>query len=463
MIETVNAIPEDFGTASPPRLRIQTFTSTVLDPETNDFVASDLRVERVDAAGACVVRGADPVSNKTSVFSVFDYECPFGVPVRYVVTDLGTGQRVTSSTVTLSPTGFYPNNVGFTTTRGAVWLKHLSDTALSMPIDLANAESPQFKQTRSVVDVLNRRTPIVVADARRKNLTSTLDIRTWSLEEAARVREILADNSVLLLDVPAGERWGITHWYIAVGDVTEERLWQEWAPFEGRVFHLPVEIVDRPTGGVVYPACCYASEQRGKGSYYDLNAAHPTYAQLTSCYVPPPPDPDPDPLDPGGTSKPGLKMFSSAIEGDDEDGAVRGPGYWQSTPEDWGPNTFTVDDPDGEEIWFFAQYNVRSSQQPMTLAILLTEAPTFPAAGQVGPLVSSTTEDPISQHTLISVVTPDPLLVPQGTYRATYVVYSNGTWIEAPRFDSTEIRYASGVFLYSRNYTYRAGDAPEFM
>ncbi len=463
MIETVNAIPEGFGTASPPRLRIQTFTSTVLDPETNDFVASDLRVERVDAAGACAVRGADPVSNKSSVFSVFDYECPFGVPVRYVVTDLATGQRVTSSTVALTPTGFYPNTVGFSTTRGAVWLKHLSDTALSMPIDLSNAESPQFKQTRSVVDVLDRRSPIVVADAKRKNLTSTLDIRTWSLEEAARLREILADNSVLLLDVPAAERWGITHWYVAVGDVTEERLWQEWAPYEGRVFHLPVEIVDRPTGGVVYPACCYASEQRGKGSYYDLNAAHPTYAELTSCYVPPPPPPDPDPLDPGDTDKPGLRLFTSALD-DETEGMVRGPGYWQSSPQQWNPNTFTVDDPDGEEIWFYAQYNIRSSEQPMTIAILLAEGTTFPLAGQVGPLVSSSTEDPITQQMLIGVTSNGPLLIPPGTYTVVYLLYSDGTWIEAERLDGSGLpRYASGVFLYSRNYAYHPGEAPEIM
>ncbi len=275
MSVTVTPITESDWT--PPRVRLDV---------TADADAA-VRIVRIDPRSATPVRGTDEpyalVAGQT--VTLYDYEVPFGMPVRYLATD-AEGKSTASTKVTVNPVNFYPNDVGFTTTRGAVWLRHLTIPKLSMPVDLSNAESPTFKQARSVVDVLNRRSPIVVSDARRKRLTTTLDIRTWSLEESAQLREMLSDNSVLLLDVPDGERWGITHWYIAVGDVTEERLWQEWAPFEGRVFHLPVEMVDRPTGGTVYPECCYWSEQRNKATYFDLNEAHPTYAQMTVCAVP---------------------------------------------------------------------------------------------------------------------------------------------------------------------------------
>lgn len=229
------------------------------------------------------VRGAEPVNNGGLFLIVNDYEAPFGVPVVYEAVGSESRSTAVSASVTLNPENWYPNDQGFFTNRGAVWLRHLTKVGLSMPIDLFNAESPVFKQTRSVLDVLDRRTPIVIADGRRKQLTSTLDIRVWSLEEGDRLKALLEDNSVLLLTVPAAERWGITQWYVTVGDVTEERLWQEWAPFEGRVFHLPVEIVERPSGGRVYSTCTYWSEQQRHASYLELAESYPSYAEMSIC------------------------------------------------------------------------------------------------------------------------------------------------------------------------------------
>jgi hypothetical protein len=238
---------------------------------------------RRDPDRAWPVRGAEPIAvTAGQSVTVRDFECPFGVDVHYQAGAGPVGVAEQGFT-RLIPTAYYPNDQEWSTLKGAAWLRHLAIPQLSMAIDLANAESPVFAQTRTVAPVLNRPSPIVLADGRRKNPTSTLDIRTWSLEEADKFRALLADNSTLLLDVPAGERWGITHWWVSVGDVTEERLIQEWAPFEGRVFHLPVEIVDRPAGGVIYPSCCYWTEQRGLVSYLQLPEHRPTYGDMASC------------------------------------------------------------------------------------------------------------------------------------------------------------------------------------
>jgi len=244
--------------------------------------ATQVRVFRRDPDRSRPVRGCEPLQLTGATATVHDYEVPFGVGVCYEAVD-DDGQTAVSATVNMFPTAFYPNDQGWSTSRGAVWLRHLTNPRLSMPIDLANAESPVFKQSRTVLDVLNRPEPVVLTDGNRKTFTTTLDVRTWSLEEADRLRALLADNTALLLSVPPRERWGLTSHYIAVGDVTEDRLWQEWAEYEGRVFHLPVEIVERPVGGKIYADCSYWSAQQSVASYLDLAARYNTYAQLATC------------------------------------------------------------------------------------------------------------------------------------------------------------------------------------
>lgn len=268
---------------------------------------AQVTVARRDPDLSRAVRGCEPVTvTAGSPVDIFDYEAPLNEYVVYEAVDENGLSAISDGTRNDGYYG-YVNDVGWSGDGlGAVWLKHLTIPQLSMQVDLSNADSPQFAQTRSVQAVLNRRDPIVLSDTKRKYPTSTLDIRTWSLEEATRLRRLLADNTVLLLQVPVGERWGISNWYLAIGDVTEERLWQEWAPYQGRVFHLPVEIVGRPSGGVLFPSCCYWSRQEGQASYaaFDTQSDVPdgfntyrTYAQLASCDVNAvaPPDPPDNP------------------------------------------------------------------------------------------------------------------------------------------------------------------------
>lgn len=246
---------------------------------------TDVTILRNDPDGvARPVRGAEPLHLDAGVtsWSGEDYEAPFYDQVTYLAMSGST--VLVSTTVSCNPP-FYANDLGWYSNQSSPWLKHLTIPALSMQVDVANAESPVYAQTRSVQTVLNRRSPIVLADAKRKNPTTTIDIRTWSLPEAAKLRALLADNSILLLDVPGSDGWGMDHQWIAVGDVTEERLWQEWAPYPGRVFHLPVEYVDRPAGGGVYPLCSYWSEDNASNTYAQFDTHYATYAALSSCTV----------------------------------------------------------------------------------------------------------------------------------------------------------------------------------
>lgn len=420
-------------------------------------IQEPVRIMRRDPDATRPVRGAEPASlTDAGTWLGVDLECPFGVPVVYEMwPDTGRAALV-SNTVTLNPTAFYPNDLGWSTERGAVWLRHLTRPNLSMPIDLANAESPVFKQTRAVVDVLDRRSPIVITDGRRKELTTTLDIRTWSLEEAARLRALLADNSVVLLTVPAGERWGITHWYCTVGDVTEERLWQEWAPYEGRVFHLPVEIVDRPVGGVVYPECCYGTERDDFVSYLDLAGNHATYALMSTCTVPAPP-----PVGGGGgggTVTPdgpvgyGLALYTSASDANTA-GAVRGPGTYQYGTE-WAPTYWFTSPPGGTYFKFLASYTVQSSEDDVTLDLLFGQGRTFPTPDNAGWLTRYTAEGARGYNVIRAAYSANPLFIPEGDWSVSYAVSSPGQWVEGPTADPTQLKYRDGVWVFGKDYPY---------
>lgn len=386
----LNVVAQPAGT--PPRVALSWTWDT----------ATTVGVQRLDPDAGRPVRGAETVTYLSSPAggSASDYECPFGVPVRYQITG-ADGSFIVSDEVTLDPTAWYPNDLEWSTQRGAVWLAHLSIPQLSMAIDLANADSPAFKQTRTVVDVLDRRSPIVLSDTKRKNATTTLDVRTWSLEEAAALRELLADNSVLLLTVPARERWGITQLYLTVGDVTEERLWQEWAPFEGRVFHLPCEVVDRPSGGVIFPACCYWSMQRGQDTYVQFDQLYGNYAKLAACDVNAVAPPDPvDPGDDGGndggdTGDDGTQTYTELARVDETDS----DGTYGSSSTTYGDRAYYTSDSTSA-----AYTNTAMPVRVITISSVVNAGDVFEFFGQCNPVKA----DSAGSIALTARVTPGP-------------------------------------------------------
>lgn len=270
----------------PPRVDLQ-----VLLDESDYF-----SITRRDPDRARTVRGAELLSCEAGgVVAISDYESPFATPVVYQVISSSNVVLAQSPSVRLDPP-IIDYAVAGTTQLTAVWLRHLTIPRRSMPIDLTNVETPTLAQTRTVESVIGRPDPIVLTDGRRKSPTSTIDIRTWTLDERDRLLRLLGDNSTLLLTVPAEVGWGVTSCYVTVGDVSEERLWQEWAPFAGRVFHLPVEYGDAPVGGRMDLGCTYRSVAEQAVCYVDFDGLFGSYALLGSCGGGVTPDPDaPDP------------------------------------------------------------------------------------------------------------------------------------------------------------------------
>ncbi len=274
-------------TAVPPRVDLAVTLNQTPNP---DGTTPTFTISRRDDDRARFVRGL--VDQATTNGVAADYECPFGVPVVY---QLEEGDKVTavSQPVILTPVNLVADQVAGTVEGYAVWLRHPAIPRRSMPVDLALIEAPSYSQTRTVQTVMDRREPIVLSDTKRKNATTTLDIRTWTLAERDRLLTLLSDNAILLLSVPAQSGWGFTHQYIAVGDVSEERLYTDWAPFTGRVFHLPVEFVSNPVGGKVDVGCTYrAIQEPPRVCYVDFDSTYVNYAAMRTCNVSAlPPDP----------------------------------------------------------------------------------------------------------------------------------------------------------------------------
>lgn len=190
---------------------------------------------------------------------VFDYEAPLGEPVRYTAD--GTG--VTDSALVALDTD-------------AVWLVHVGVPALSQPITVLDLGPRERPANQSVRYPIGRRTPIVVTDGRRKAAAYDMLIGTETLEELKGLEALLDDLSPLLLQVPAGDRWGIVSEYVSVGNLVEARYQGMWGHYEGRRWTLPCTVTARPVGGS-QAAVTYAYSYGMFSTYEARYAAHATY------------------------------------------------------------------------------------------------------------------------------------------------------------------------------------------
>lgn len=203
-----------------------------------------------------------PVSVSGGVGLVYDYEAPYGQVVTY--SSVETPGNVTG-----------PVSVPVT----VPWLIHPGVPALSQPIDLlpGSLMDEAYPSRQAVYWPMGRSTPVVVTDGARKSASSTLVLLTQTSTALAGMRALLADASVLLLNLPAGLGMEFNTCYVAPGDVKVSRLTDVNADIM-RSFTIPFTVVARPGGGtqsqrtladlLVYP------------SITALNAQYATLADL---------------------------------------------------------------------------------------------------------------------------------------------------------------------------------------
>lgn len=248
-----------------------TFTATV----DNGYFPPRVLLQLTGAAGASVtvtrnvsgsstraVRSANPAGLESGSWSDYDYEPPYA---SLSDTAVWAGGTATTGVVLFGP--------------GRSWLRHPGVPSLSMPVEVQAEEDLTYGTTRARFDPIGRRYPIIVSDGVRHSRSSTLTIRTDTLNEAADLQALLDDSSVLLLSVPPEWGWGITNHYLSLGDVSVRRATPTYAPDQTRYWSMPYDEVDQPAGGV--QALWTAGQVDGLyTTWTDLMAAYPTNEDL---------------------------------------------------------------------------------------------------------------------------------------------------------------------------------------
>lgn len=255
MPTTLVATPEPSNV--PPRVKLDlTWTG-----------ATEATIVRTDPDGRVrTVRGADPVEVSSDVALVYDYESFFGESTTYEA--IVGASSVTSSAVTLAADD--------------VWLRHPGIPSLSQIVELAGDGEPTFAVNRAVFQPLGRRYPIAVTDGVRKAATGELKLRTYTAADRDDLEALLADASVLLLDLPPdlGYRMPV-HQYLSFGDLTvtplvaanPRNVWLEWT--------LPYHRVERPAGGL-QALRTYADLLTEASTYLELRSLYDDYAEVLS-------------------------------------------------------------------------------------------------------------------------------------------------------------------------------------
>ncbi len=196
--------------------------------------AEEITVQRVDPDGRTrPVRNAEPADLTSGAWAGSDYESWFGESTVYQATS--GSATIDAAAVSLDV--------------DTVWLRHPGTPTLSQQIRFEGWSDLVRPVTQAVLEPLGRLYPIVVTDGKRKSPRTTMTVRALTLTELDEVLALFADAAVLLLDVPPGKGYGITHHYIAAGDLTEARLNPGIYASESRTLTMPVIVVDRPAGG----------------------------------------------------------------------------------------------------------------------------------------------------------------------------------------------------------------------
>lgn len=223
MSATITAYADPYS--SPPSVAVSVSSSTPTAVVLTRFV---------NGAASGTVRTSDglplPVNGTATVV---DYEAPIGRPVSYQagITDALSDPVVLDVTVP--------------------WLVHLARHELSVPLTLRPGTLQQETRALSVGTFypVGRSRPITVTDGARRSVSSSLVAMTEDEAALQRFLDLLADGSVLMLNLPTSMATQFPACYIQVDDLTVAR-WDPSVIDANRDLTLPFVVVDPPVSGM---------------------------------------------------------------------------------------------------------------------------------------------------------------------------------------------------------------------
>jgi len=176
-----------------------------------------------------------PVSGGTA--TLVDYWAPYGEWVTYQAVDAASGGLLAAS---------QPIQVS----ADDPWLVHVGFPARSVPLVLraGSFQSRTRGTTRTTLRPLGRRLPLVVSGGVRPSHESSMIVQTATSQELSALDTLLADDSVLLLNIPRDTGLLFPTCYVSVGDAEEVRLTDIGEDVE-RDWRLPFLVTSAPIPG----------------------------------------------------------------------------------------------------------------------------------------------------------------------------------------------------------------------
>lgn len=221
---------------------------------------STVTIVRVDASGnQYPVRTGNPATLASGTWVGYDYEAAFGQPVTYLATGGNTATTALSSVVTLNVT--------------TPWLIHPGIPALSQPLDCAPLGDRTRATNQGVFTPLGRADAVTISDGVRRSPTYNLTVYTHSLDEEAGLLDLLADSSVLLLQMAYPNIARTLYEWVAIGDVGESSV-NGWFGGPDVAWTLPCTVSAAPTGLL-----------QAQWTLGGINAAYATLGAINAAYA----------------------------------------------------------------------------------------------------------------------------------------------------------------------------------
>lgn len=224
-------------------------------------LGSTVTISRVDAAGNTTpIRLANPGELSGGAWVGYDYEAPFGQPVRYRAVADQSNIVITSDDAMLDVS--------------APWLIHPGLPDLSVPLSVAKVGDRTMGVNQGVFNVLGRSDAVTVTDYARQSPVFDLQVLTGTQEAEDALQDLLADSSALLLQIIYPDIRRTIYRWVSIGPVTQSWLVEDYYGSDDLMWTLPCTVTSRPSG--------LLQSQR---TWADVVAENATWADVVTRYA----------------------------------------------------------------------------------------------------------------------------------------------------------------------------------